>query len=95
MRHSILNKEYYMHWRCLYSLPVRKDTFIPSDYDMSLIFSDFAGNKFTPAASSPLVNAGITSDPEVSAMLAKYAKDLAGNPRVAGASVDLGCYELQ
>ena len=71
------------------------NTFIPSDYDMSLIFSDFAGNKFTPAASSPLVNAGITSDPEVSAMLAKYAKDLAGNPRIAGASVDLGCYELQ
>ncbi|MBR1926636.1 MAG: right-handed parallel beta-helix repeat-containing protein [Bacteroidales bacterium] len=72
-----------------------QNMFIASDYDMSLIFSDFAGNKFLPVASSAMVNAGITSDQEVSAALAKYAKDLAGNPRIVGSSVDLGCYEVQ
>lgn len=72
-----------------------QNAFIASDYDLSLIFADYAGNNFMPAASSPLVNAGTTSDPDVAAYLAKYAKDLAGKARIAGSSVDLGCYELQ
>lgn len=72
-----------------------QNSFLNVDYDLSLLFTDIDNKIFTPAPSSPLLNAGITSDPDVAAYLAKYAKDLVGNPRVAGTSVDIGCYERQ
>lgn len=58
-------------------------------------FVDYAGGNYMHAAAATTVNVGVTSHPTVSALLNTYSKDFAGNPRIAGVQVDLGCYELQ
>ena len=68
---------------------------IPYDSDFNILFSDFANDEYTLCSGSPAINIGTTSDPVASEYLTKYAKDLAGNARVAGSKVDAGCYELQ
>ena len=52
------------------------------------LFADFDGGDFTPKMGSALRNKGAT--PSVVA-----ATDLAGNQRVFGRAIDVGCYELQ
>ena len=49
-------------------------------------FKDYANGDYTPNQTGPLYNAGIT--PENAP-----AVDLAGNPRVQGKSIDIGCFE--
>ena len=71
------------------------NTIVDKGYDLNLIFADWANYNYALFASSAAVNAGVTTDPVAAEYLAKYAKDLAGNARVAGEKVDLGCYELQ
>lgn len=68
---------------------------ISLEVDLNTVFADFANADYTLNASSAAVNAGTTTDPVAAEYLAKYAKDLAGNARVAGGKVDMGCYELQ
>ncbi len=51
-------------------------------------FVDPAHGDYTPAAGSPLVDAGV-ADP------ALPATDQAGHPRVVGSAVDIGAYERQ
>ena len=58
-------------------------------------FVDYVGGNFMHAAAAATVNAGVTTHPTVSALLNTYSKDFAGNPRISGSQVDLGCYELQ
>jgi hypothetical protein len=58
-------------------------------------FVDYAGGNYMHAAAATTVNVGDTSHPTVSALLNTYSKDFAGNPRISGSQVDLGCYELQ
>lgn len=62
-------------------------------YTYADFFKDYANGDYT-LVQGTAVNAGATH-PTVDAVLAKYNKDLAGNPRIAGGKVDLGCYELQ
>ena len=54
------------------------------------VFEDFAGGYFVPSMFGAAYNKGTTSGlallPEV---------DLAGNPRVFGKGIDIGCYECQ
>ena len=52
------------------------------------LFNDFANGDFTPALGGLLCNTGNT--PSV-----LPAVDLAGNPRVFGKAIDIGCYECQ
>ena len=52
----------------------------------SSFFKDYAGGDFVPAASSPLVNGGLKDG-------SYPATDLAGNKRVQGLKIDIGCYE--
>jgi len=51
-------------------------------------FADAANGDFTLVAASPCVAAGATSD------WMAGATDLAGNPRLTGGTVDIGCYEF-
>lgn len=71
------------------------NTIVEAGFDQSLLFADWANFNYNLFAASVAVNAGTTADPVASEYLTKYAKDLAGNARVAGEKVDLGCYELQ
>jgi len=52
------------------------------------LFTDLAGGDYTLKSTSPCIDAGNTAANII-------ATDLAGNPRVAGTSVDIGAYELQ
>lgn len=58
------------------------------------IFADYANGNYALSAGSSAVNAGAVNA-TVEALLNKYSKDFAGNPRIVGGKVDLGCYELQ
>jgi hypothetical protein len=49
-------------------------------------FKDYANGDYTPNPAGPLYNAGVT--PEIAPSV-----DLAGNKRVQGKSIDIGCYE--
>jgi hypothetical protein len=49
-------------------------------------FKDYANGDYTPKAGGPLVNKGSNYE-------GMAAVDLAGNPRVVGSKVDIGCYE--
>ena len=56
------------------------------------MFTHHALADYTPARGSPLINAGI----DVSTLIPGYTqpeKDFAGNDRVIGSRVDVGCYE--
>ena len=53
-------------------------------------FTDAAHGDFTLRPDSPCVNAGVNAD----WMNGKKSRDLAGVPRLYGASVDIGCYEV-
>ena len=55
-------------------------------------FADAANGDYTPKTSSPLYNAGC-QEPWLLALLGET--DLAGNPRVFGAGIDIGAYECQ
>ena len=55
-------------------------------------FTDAANGDYTPKTSSPLYNAGC-QEPWLLALLGET--DLAGNPRVFGAGIDIGAYECQ
>lgn len=70
------------------------NTIIPLDSDLTTIFTDF-GSDYTLKAGSIAVDAGSDLNEVVKSVLNIYNKDLAGNPRIAGGKVDLGCYELQ
>lgn len=50
-------------------------------------FADYAHGDYTPAAGGALVDAG--------GSVVAPATDLAGNPRVYGVAIDIGCYEAQ
>lgn len=52
------------------------------------MFKDYAAGDFTPKTDGPLYNAGVTPSGW------DKITDLAGNPRVVGSSVDIGCYEV-
>ncbi len=52
------------------------------------MFKDFEGGDFTPVPGSVLANKGTT--PNYAA-----AVDLAGNKRIFGKAIDIGCYEVQ
>ena len=56
--------------------------------DIKSMFKDFEGGDFTPVPGSVLANKGTT--PNYVA-----AVDLAGNKRVFGKAIDIGCYEVQ
>lgn len=56
--------------------------------DIKSMFKDFEGGDFTPVPGSVLANKGAT--PNYVA-----AVDLAGNKRVFGKAIDIGCYEVQ
>lgn len=56
------------------------------DPDIS-VFKNFAAGDYTPKAGGPLYNAGVTPSGW------NEITDLAGNPRVVGRAVDIGCYE--
>ncbi len=56
--------------------------------DIKSMFKDFEGGDFTPVPGSVLANKGTT--PNYAA-----AVDLAGNKRVFGKAIDIGCYEVQ
>ena len=49
-------------------------------------FKDYAKGNYTPNQTGPLYNAGVTPENAPSV-------DLAGNPRVQGLSIDIGCFE--
>lgn len=49
-------------------------------------FKDYANGDYTPNPAGPLYNAGVTPESAPSV-------DLAGNKRVQGKSIDIGCYE--
>ena len=53
---------------------------------VATFFKDYANGDYTPNQTGPLYNAGVT--PENAP-----AVDLAGNPRVQGRSIDIGCFE--
>lgn len=53
----------------------------------SAAFADYAHGDYTPAAGGALVDAG--------GSVVAPATDLAGNPRVYGVAIDIGCYEAQ
>ncbi len=50
------------------------------------LFKDYANGDYTPNAAGPLYNAGVTPENAPSV-------DLAGNKRVQGRSIDIGCFE--
>ena len=50
-------------------------------------FKDYANEDYTPNPTGPLYNAGVTPSGW------EKITDLAGNPRVVGKAVDIGCYE--
>lgn len=52
------------------------------------LFTDVANNNFTLQGASPAIDAGSQTGLTISAL------DLAGNNRVEGADVDMGCYEF-
>ena len=56
--------------------------------DKEAMFKNFEGGDFTPKPGNALANKGAT--PSYVA-----AVDLAGNPRVFGKAIDIGCYEVQ
>ena len=49
-------------------------------------FKDYAGGDYTPTTGGPLVNKGVNYE-------GMAAVDLAGERRLIGAKVDIGCYE--
>lgn len=49
-------------------------------------FMNFGGGDYHPDLVSPLINAGLNQ-------VVTNAVDLVGNPRIAGGTVDVGCYE--
>ena len=71
-----------------------KNNIIPVDYDLTTIFTDFAGGDYTIKANDIVKDKGNEADANVASLLGVYNTDLAGNPRVKG-KVDLGCYEIQ
>lgn len=71
-----------------------KNTLLPLGGDLTGVFADFAGANYALKAGSPAVDLGASTE-LVNSILNVYNTDLAGNPRVVGASVDAGCYELQ
>ncbi len=54
---------------------------------LASLFNDFVGNDYTPSPDGVLFNAGTSYDGIMTAV------DLAGAPRVAGRSVDIGAFE--
>jgi hypothetical protein len=52
----------------------------------AIFFKDYANGDYTPNPTGPLYNAGVTPESAPSV-------DLAGNKRVQGKSIDIGCYE--
>ena len=54
------------------------------------VFRDFAGGDFQIEPGSPAYNRGTTSG-----LALLPSVDLAGNPRVFGKGIDIGCYESQ
>lgn len=54
--------------------------------DLAGAFKDYANEDYTPNTAGPLYNAGVTPENAPSV-------DLAGNPRVQGLSIDIGCFE--
>ena len=55
--------------------------------DLAGAFKDYANGDYTPNPAGPLYNAGVTPSGW------EKITDLAGNPRVVGKAVDVGCYE--
>ena len=53
---------------------------------VATFFKDYANGDYTPNQTGPLYNAGVTPENAPSV-------DLAGNPRVQGKSIDIGCFE--
>src|SRR5690606_7585127 len=56
------------------------------------LFADAANGDFSLAPNSPAINAG---DNSFFPGLDASTKDLAGNPRLSGAVIDMGAYEFQ
>ena len=54
--------------------------------DLAGTFKDYANGDYTPNPTGPLYNAGVTPENAPSV-------DLAGNKRVQGRSIDIGCFE--
>lgn len=57
--------------------------------DVKTMFKDFENGDYTPKPGSVLANKG------ASALSLPTDKDLAGNDRVFGKAIDIGCYEVQ
>ncbi|MCL1887532.1 MAG: PKD domain-containing protein, partial [Kiritimatiellaeota bacterium] len=62
-------------------------------FPADILLADIAGGDFSPAPGSPLINAAINAALVVPAHVAPSV-DLAGNPRVMGGVMDVGCREF-
>jgi hypothetical protein len=71
-----------------------KNSIIPTTYDLTTLFTDFAGGDYTIKANDIVKDKGDGANATVASLLGIYNTDLNGNPRVKG-QVDLGCYEIQ
>lgn len=69
---------------CVTDQPTATDKFTVSA--SGTLFRDFASGDLEPALGGPLYDAGL-------AVTGQPAVDLAGNPRVHGSRIDIGCYE--
>lgn len=71
-----------------------KNSIIPTDYDLTTLFEDFAGGNYMIKANDIAKDKGDGANATVAGLIGIYNTDLNGNPRVKG-KVDLGCYEIQ
>lgn len=68
------------------------NTIMASDLDLTTIFQNPAASEYTPIGSAK--GTGVY-DSDVSSIMGAYSKDLYGNPRTSGGSIDLGCIQAQ
>lgn len=71
-----------------------KNSIIPTTYDLTTLFTDYAGGDYTIKANDLAKDKGDDANGTVASLIGIYNTDLNGEPRVKG-KIDLGCYEIQ